>query len=144
MYVSNFNGGANELWKNDGRGVFTAVSGPTTTAENTSTAVWGDADGDGDLDLFLANDGADDLFMNDGTGSFSARTQVHNLPYQGGHHLQRSTTALFGDVDGDGDVSPPRLEPMASSAAHGLLARSEPPTVDSSTCSWAATATTSS
>jgi len=41
------------LWINDGSGRFEAIPGPLATIVN-SDAAWGDADGDGDLDLLLS------------------------------------------------------------------------------------------
>lgn len=59
--------------------------------------VAGDADGDGDLDVFVANDGASQLevFRNDGRGGFarSALTAVHTV-----------VQITLADVDNDGRV----------------------------------------
>ena len=60
--------------------------------------VAGDWDGDGDLDLAVANFGADQvsILMNDGTGNFSVSSTIA---------LQVGATALVaGDWDGDGDL----------------------------------------
>ena len=45
------NGGANELYRNDGGGSFSAVTGTPITSGSASTyaVAWGDMDGDGDL-----------------------------------------------------------------------------------------------
>ena len=45
------NGGANELYRNDGGGTFTAVTSSPITSGSASTyaLAWGDMDGDGDL-----------------------------------------------------------------------------------------------
>ena len=52
--------GVNRLYENKGGGRFEAVvdAGPITTDRAKSiAAAWGDYDGDGDLDLFVANYG---------------------------------------------------------------------------------------
>jgi len=66
--------------------------------DNTAGAVFGDVDGDGDLDAFVANGGPETLLLNDGFGSFtdaSALLPPANDP---------STCVALGDVDGDGDL----------------------------------------
>ena len=74
-------GEANELWLNDGTGVFTATSGagPTGPRTGTTAAAFGDANGDGHLDLFVGNNlgptGMDELWVNDGRGQFT------NMPF---------------------------------------------------------------
>lgn len=103
VFVANQNGDQDGFFRNDG-GVFTDVAaelgmdwpdraddiggvGPAVT----------DYDGDGDLDLFVANYGPDVLWRNEGDGSFSNVTaglmgaDVH------------STTSAWGDADNDGD-----------------------------------------
>lgn len=130
-----FSGRANELWLNDGSGGFMAVSGGPTesssiTSESTSswsptfdriyepvylntlTAAFGDADGDGDIDLFLGHEYptamldvngnalplsfSTELWVNTGNGTFTAATGV------GGTATAR--VAAWGDADGDGDL----------------------------------------
>ena len=56
----------------------------------------GDVDGDGDLDLFLANLGPNRVYLNDGSGTFTDSGQSL------GDHQSRNVA--LGDVDGDGDV----------------------------------------
>lgn len=65
-----------------------------------------DVDGDGDLDIFVAEGTAsveprpNKLYINDGDGNFTDETFVR-LPVSG---LANSTKVDFGDVDGDGDL----------------------------------------
>lgn len=55
----------------------------------------GDVDGDGDLDIWVANDADDQVYLNNGSGGFSAGTTIANGASRG--------VALV-DVDGDGDL----------------------------------------
>ena len=49
------NGGTNELWINDGSGVFSAASGDIVSGSTHTRAVaWADVDRDGDVDLVAA------------------------------------------------------------------------------------------
>lgn len=119
VFVTNFSGEPNTLYRNDGDGFFDDVSfrsnlGPASLARLGWGAALTDIDLDGDLDVFTANGhvypqadrpGTDtsyaqpcDVFLNEG-GKFSlvaaARSGV------GGSAVHRA--AAFGDLDDDGD-----------------------------------------
>jgi hypothetical protein len=69
-------GSSSNLYHNNGDGTFSDVSRKTGIADSPNsfglTAVWSDLDGDGHLDLFLANDaGRNYLYKNDGRGHFT-------------------------------------------------------------------------
>lgn len=104
--------GQDRLLVNNGSGVFTDQSGERLplTVGSTRCVVFFDADDDGDLDIFCANDsssvwpgqtGAQNrLLINNGLGIFIDETSmrlpvVFDLSMGGGD---------FGDVDGDGDL----------------------------------------
>ena len=59
-----------EIWINDGSGSFTRNAN-TSPAYRTVGMSLGDIDGDGDLDLYLANFGDDKILRNDGNGIFT-------------------------------------------------------------------------
>ncbi|MBI1391082.1 MAG: tetratricopeptide repeat protein [bacterium] len=90
----------NALFRNDG-GRFTNVSGSAGVGDRGfgMCAVWGDADGDGWLDLFIGNVGANTFYHNNGDGTFSDWTEKAALMNDG-----YAAAAAFGDVDGDGDL----------------------------------------
>jgi enediyne biosynthesis protein E4 len=67
---------SSNLYHNNHDGTFTEVSKQAGIADSPNsfglTAVWSDFDGDGHLDLFLANDaGRNYLYQNDGNGHFT-------------------------------------------------------------------------
>ena len=69
-------GSPDNLYHNDGNGKFTDVSKQAGVNDPEGrlglTAVWSDFNGDGKLDLFVANDGAGNyLYRNDGGGHFT-------------------------------------------------------------------------
>jgi YVTN family beta-propeller protein len=76
-----------------------ATSGPLGDVGNDQGVAWGDYDGDGDLDLYLAkNGGANKLFRNNGGGVFSNATSGP-LGDTG-----EGQAVAWGDYDNDGDL----------------------------------------
>ncbi|MEM8757490.1 MAG: VCBS repeat-containing protein [Planctomycetota bacterium] len=87
----------NELYLNDGTGVFTDAGDrlPVTGTSNAVAAF--DADADGDTDLVLGNAGQNFLLINDGSARFTLDPDA--LPA-----ISDTTQDIeVGDVDGDGD-----------------------------------------
>jgi len=74
MFVPNTQGGGNFLYHGQGDGSFERVTSGAVVddiLEHSVTGIWGDYDGDGDLDLFVANQGGKSaLYRNDGKGRF--------------------------------------------------------------------------
>jgi len=107
LMAGNENG--NLLFINDGSGYFKNQSAerlPAGLNVETRKIAFGDADGDGDVDIFLANVAfiagkniQNRLFINDGTGHFADSTATH-LPEDEDHTID----AIFEDVDLDGDL----------------------------------------
>jgi hypothetical protein len=93
--------GANELWRNQGNGTFrniTREAGVGVAGRIGVSASFGDADDDGDQDLFVTTvRGGNVLFANDGRGRFRDVTTEAGLGL-----AAHSSGALFFDYDGDG------------------------------------------
>ena len=113
LLVANTDGQRNRLFMNNGHGIFSDAS-DDRLPENSdfSLAVeCGDIVGDGDLDIFVANNfafqlpnctllsGQNRLLLNDGEGVFTDETNFR-LPLS----IAASTDAKFVDADGDEDL----------------------------------------
>lgn len=102
LFVSNEENQKNDLYRNDGNGLFTPVTDNliVSGARSSTGSSWADVDNDGDLDLFVANYNQNNqLFINDGAGNFSA-TSGQSIVQDGGY----SFGSIFGDIDNDGDL----------------------------------------
>lgn len=93
----------NVLFLNRGDFVFEKSPAAVTLADGTNwgvSATLADVDGDGDLDLLLANYGAQNrLFLNDGQGNFRDVTALCGMQYAG-----PSQEIYAADFDNDGDL----------------------------------------
>lgn len=91
---------------NDGGGVFTLhdtleANGSYIDVGNNSSPAFGDADGDGDIDIYIGNeDGKIEIFSNDGSGIFSSDGYftVNNETVDVGTFANPT----FGNIDHDG------------------------------------------
>jgi enediyne biosynthesis protein E4 len=96
---------ANTFYRNRGDGTFeeaTEVSG-LAGRDYSMAAVAFDADHDGDLDLFVANDSTPNRFYrNRGGGVFDEAGTASGLAYDGDGGVQGSMGVGVGDADGDG------------------------------------------
>ncbi len=90
-------GPRNVLLHNEGDGTFAPVDSVLAVDRNTYQAAWGDYDGDGDSDVYLANDfSPNHLFRNEG-GEFTDVTDTtHTADFGFG------MGASWGDYDNDG------------------------------------------
>ena len=86
----------NEIYLNNGSGQFT-VGYPLGPEKATTYGVpAGDLDGDGDVDIVVANDRAENwVYLNDGTGRFHFAWVV-------GPEVEPTRSAQLHDLDGDG------------------------------------------
>ncbi|MEO8087980.1 MAG: FG-GAP-like repeat-containing protein, partial [Bacteroidota bacterium] len=102
LFVSNESGQNEEMYRNDGGGVFTKqiIGALVNDFGNTMSSSWADYDNDGDLDVFLANDaGNNGLFRNDGAFVF---TKI--IADTVSKSNANSFSSSWSDIDNDGDV----------------------------------------
>ena len=79
-----------------------AAAGVEATATDSSGVCYGDADNDGDYDMYVVADmGASHYFVNNGDGTFSDQSVASGAVTQAGIG---GTSCAFGDIDGDGLV----------------------------------------
>lgn len=101
--VNGLLGSENRLYENNGNARFDFVSGAGTIvsdSEPSMNAVWFDADGDSDLDLYVANFGtSNSLYLNNGNQTF---TKQSSSGAEGG--TEQSTGVDAADYDKDGDI----------------------------------------
>ena len=96
------------FYRNEGGGVFveaTAEAGLDAARGNGLGVVPGDFDGDGDLDLFVANDQtADLLWRNDGSGRFEDVGELRCVARDRQGGVRAGMGVDCADVDRDGDL----------------------------------------
>lgn len=101
-----YEGLPNNLYRNNRDGTFTDVSEPSGIARHTGKgmgAAFADYDGDGDPDLFAANDTTPNfLFRNDGNGRFTEVGLRAGVAFNDDGRAASSMGADFRDIDNDG------------------------------------------
>jgi hypothetical protein len=108
LYTGNMDGDANALFRNTG-GRFENVAAaagvawggrvPGEATGGTVRPCAADVNGDGRLDLFMANYGPNGLFLNDGSGGFSDVSAAWGVAIDSHYD-----TCAFADIDNDGDL----------------------------------------
>mgnify|MGYP001243301510 CR=1 FL=1 len=104
LLVGNGEALSNRVYRNDG-GYFTDITAQALPPNQGSTRnqVVADLDGDGDVDWLMVDDPLCRMYVNDGTGVFGevTNTHLHLIPADLG---DASQMAIWGDIDGDGDL----------------------------------------
>ena len=92
---------SNALLRNDGGGRFTDVTERAGLRFSgwSNGAVFGDYDGDGDLDLYVVCHGPNLLYRNEGNGTFTEVGRQAGVAHEG-----FGAGACFADFDGDRDL----------------------------------------
>ena len=105
---NDYHGVPDNLFRNNGDGTFTDVSGPSgigAVAGPGMGMVCLDYDEDGDTDVFVGNDAAANfLFQNDGRGKFTEVGLLAGVAYDGLGNANSSMGTDCGDYDNDGHL----------------------------------------
>ncbi len=102
LFVSNASNSKNEMYLNNGSGIFTEINCEITTSNlNSHGSVWGDFNNDGYIDLYLVNDQSQpkELYLNDGDLTFTRILQDPSVAADG-----NTIGCAFSDMDNDGDL----------------------------------------
>ena len=104
---SDYGGVPDALYRNDGDGTFTDISAKTGIADlagkGLGVVAW-DFDGDGDQDVFVANDGMENyLYRNEGDGTFTDVALQVGAAFNADGDDEACMGVDFGDYDNDGD-----------------------------------------
>lgn len=106
--ASTYMGSLSVLFHNNGNGTFTNVTAkalPGQQRGRSMGAAAADFNGDGQLDLFVANDlGPNFLYINRGNGTFEDEGMVQNVSFGVTGRAQSNMGVAVADYDEDGDV----------------------------------------
>jgi hypothetical protein len=101
LFVANWNGEDNSLYRNNGDATFTRITQGDIVNDGGSSVhgAWGDYDNDGDQDIYVTNDWNENNFLydNNGDGTFT-RVLTGDIVGDGG----RSNGATWIDYNNDG------------------------------------------
>ena len=92
----------NQIYVNGGDGRFTIEADIGTAADNSRAVAWGDWDGDGDLDLAVANYGQPNLVYENVAAQLMLDPEI-DLGWTASM-TSSSTSLAWGDWDSDGDL----------------------------------------
>ncbi len=95
----------NQLYKNNGDGTFTRVTGTpfdTDINERSFTASWGDYNNDGFLDLFVGARSNNLLYKNNGNGTFTKQSMPTSVTENLTNSNDQTFGSAWGDINNDG------------------------------------------